>query len=337
MESSGQSSWVRAAVLACALGLALGSRCGAAEEGSPYHPEREVSGTIRVWGSLPDGWLIEHLEAGFRRFQPRVTFSETLHGPESTFAGVYTGVADLAFMAREMRIPMESMAFEWVHHYKTFEVEIANGGLGSQRPGVSLAVFVHKTNPLQRLTLKQLDGIFGAEHRRGGRNMRHWGDLPGEDGWKDRPIHVYGPPLDDVATLFIRTRVLQDSHKWNPSYREIAAGWGAVLASVARDPDGIAFAPPVPGNDHAKAVELASEDGGAFYPLTPMTVAARTYPLTRVISVALDRKPGEPLDPKLREFLRYILSRDGQQAVASDGVYVPLSPESAQRQMQRLD
>jgi phosphate transport system substrate-binding protein len=324
-------------VLAWALGMLLSPRCGAAEEWAPYRPEREVDGAIRIWGSLPDGWLIEHLEAGFRRFQPRVTFSEALHGPESTFAGVYTGVADLAFMAREMRVPMESMAFEWVHHYKAFEVEIANAGLGPQRPGVSLAVFVHKTNPLQRLTLRQLDGIFGAEHRRGGRNMRRWADLAGEDGWKDRPIHVYGPPLDDVATLFIRTRVLLDSHKWNPSYREIPAGWGAVLASVARDPDGIAFAPPVPGNDRAKVIELAADDGGAFYALTPQTVAARTYPLTRVISVALDRKAGEPLDPKLREFLRYLLSREGQEAVTSDGVYLPLSAQSAQRQLHRLD
>ena len=325
------------ALLACALGTLVCSSWCAGEELASYRPEQQVSGVIRIWGSLPDGWLIEHLEMGFRRLHPSVTFVETLHGPESTFAGVYTDVADLAFMAREMRVPMETMAFEWVHHYPAFEVEIANAGLGSQRPGVSLAVFVHKSNPLNRLTFEQLDGIFGAEHLRGGRNIRRWGDLVGESGWRDRPIHVYGPALDEVAALFIRARVLQDSRKWNPSYHEILAGWGAILDSLARDPDGIAFAPVVPGNERDKPVALSVTDDGVFYPLTSQTIVARTYPLTRVITVAADRKPGQPLEPKIREFLRYILSREGQEAVAGDRAYLPLSAECAQTQLQRLN
>jgi phosphate transport system substrate-binding protein len=198
-------------------------------------------------------------------------------------------------------------------------------------------VFVHQTNPLARLTLKQLDAIFGAEHLRGGGNIRRWDELLAEAGWKGRSIHVYGPPLDDVAALFIRTRVLRDSRKWNPFYREIPAGWGAVLASVARDPDGIAFAPLMPGNVRTRPVALAVDDNGMSYPLTSQTVTARTYPLTRVMTVALDRKPGQPLDPKVREFLRYILSREGQEAVARDGAYLPLSAECAQQQLRRLN
>jgi len=215
-----------------------------AGELAAYRAEQEVSGTIRVWGNPADRQLIEHLQAGFRKVQPGITFADNFHGPESTFAGVYTGVADLAFMAREMRVPMETMAFEWVHHYKTFEVEIANAGLGAAaRPAVNLAVFVHADNPLTRLTLRQLDGMFGAECGPGRPNLRKWGDVSAGKGWKDRPIHVYGPALDSIAALYVRTSVLGGSRKWNADYREVTTGWSDVLASVARDPVGIAFAP----------------------------------------------------------------------------------------------
>jgi phosphate transport system substrate-binding protein len=290
-----------------------------------------------VWGNPADRQLIEHLQAGFRKVQPGITFADNFHGPESTFAGVYTGVADLAFMAREMRVPMETMAFEWVHHYKAFEVEIANAGLGAARPAANLAVFVHRNNPITRLTLQQLDGIFGAEIRTGRSNLRKWGAVSANKGWKDRPIHVYGPALDSIPALYIRTRVLGGSRKWNPDYREVATGWSDVLASIAADPVGITFAPALPGNPSVKHIELAADDTGPFFALTAETAAARTYPLARVVTVALDREPDKPIDPKVREFLRYILSREGQEVVARDQTYIPLDAQSARRQLERLE
>jgi phosphate transport system substrate-binding protein len=326
---------VRAIVQAVAA-LGCGHWCVAGELAG-YRAGQEVSGTIRVWGSPADRPLIEHLEAGFRKFQPGVTFADNFHGPESTFAGVYTGAADLAFMAREMRVPMEAMAFEWVHHYKAFEVEIANAGLGAGRPAVNLAVFVHRDNPLARLTLRQLDGIFGAENRTDRSDLRKWGDVSAGEGWKDRPIHVYGLALDSIPALYIRTSVLGGSHKWNPDYREVRTGWSDLLASVARDPVGIAFAPAAPGNRGVKHLELAIDDSGPFYPLTTETAAARTYPLARVVTVALDHEPGKPIDPKVKEFLRYILSREGQEEVARDEAYIPLNAQSTRRQLERLE
>ena len=335
--ASGRNSHILTCALAYAVAALGCSHWCLADELAAYRAAQPASGTIRVWASAADGWLVEHLEAGFRKAQPGVTFLDTFHGPESTFAGVYTGVADVAFMAREMRVPLESMAFEWVHHYKAFEVEIANAALGTERLGVNLAVFVHGSNPLTRLTLKQLEGILGAEHLGGGTNIRKWGELFDGDGWPDRPIHVYGPALDSVAALFIRSAVLHDSRKWNPRYREVTTGWSEVLASLARDPAGIAYAPVLPGHEGAKPLALAADDGGPFYALSAQTVAARTYPLTRVITIALDREPGKPIAATIREFVRYVLSREGQEAVASDGAYIPLSAQSAQRQLQRLD
>jgi phosphate transport system substrate-binding protein len=312
-------------------------RFAAAADLPTYRAEHVVSGEIRICASPADRALIEALEAGFVKWQPGITFRGSLHGPESTLAGVYTGVADLAFMAREMRVPLESMAFEWVHHYKAFEVEIANAGFEGAKPGVSLAVFVHKDNPLTRLTLTQLDAILGAEHLRSATNIRKWGDLAIGAAWEDRPIHIYGPQVDSIPALFIRRAVLGDSRKWNPDYQEFASDGSEVLDALARDRDGLAYAPAGIRNGSVKSIELAATDGSPFYSLTPQTVAARTYPLNRVITVVLDREPGRPIDPKVKELLRYVLSRQGQAAVARDGGYIALGAQSARRQLQRLE
>jgi phosphate transport system substrate-binding protein len=336
MRSGRASHALARAIVQAVAALGCAHWCVAGELAG-YRAEREVSGTIRVWGSPADRPLIEDLEAGFRKFQPSVTFAGNFHGPESTLAGVYTGAADLAFMAREMRVPMETMAFEWVHHYKAFEVEIANGGLDGSRPAANLAVFVHTDNPLTRLTLHQLDGIFGAQPRTGRLDLRKWGDVSAGEGWTDRAIHVYGPALDSSAALYVRTRVLGGSRKWNPDYREVTTGRSDLLASLARDPVGIAFAPALPANQGVKQIELAADDSGPFYPLTTETAAARAYPLARVVTVALDRDPGKPIDPKVKEFLRYILSREGQEGIARDQAYIPLNAQSVRRQLERLD
>jgi phosphate transport system substrate-binding protein len=280
--------------------------------------------------------LIGDLTRGFERFHPALRMSATLYGPESTMAGLYNGVADLAFMAREMRLPVESMAFEWVYRYKPFEVEIANAGLAPRRAAANLAFFVHRDNPLSRISLVQLEAILGAEHLRGSKNVRTWNELGLGPDWTDKPIHVYGPRLDSAEALYVRRAVLADSHKWNPDYRELAS-YHETLASLARDPLGIAYAPLDEGNTEAKALALGERDSGPFYALNAQTIAARKYPLTRVVKVVLNRVPDKPVEPNTKEFLRYLLSRDGQDAIARDGAHIPLSADDAQRQLQRLE
>jgi phosphate transport system substrate-binding protein len=301
-----------------------------------YRPQTAVQGTFRIWGSPADAALIGDLTRGFERFHPALRMSATLYGPESTMAGLYNGVADLAFMAREMRLPVESMAFEWVYRYKPFEVEIANAGLAPQHAAANLAVFVHKGNPLSQISLVQLEAILGTEHLRGSKNVRSWNELGLGPDWTDKPIHVYGPRLDSADALFMRRAVLADSHKWNPDYREFASHH-ETLAALARDPLGIAYAPLDTGNTDAKALALGERDSGPFHALTAQTIAARTYPLTRVVKVVLNRIPDKPVEPNAKEFLRYLLSRDGQDAIARDGAHIPLSADDARRQLQRLE
>jgi phosphate transport system substrate-binding protein len=324
--------------------LGLGSTPGllqAAQLGGdtlqPYEPATAVSGEIRIWGSPADAALLRRWSDEFSKLQPQARIQATLYGPESTMAGVYCGVADLAFMAREMRLPVESMAFTWVYRYPPFSVEIANAGLTAGRPSANLAVVVNPANPLQHLTLAQLDGILGAEHRRGGANLRSWGDLGLGGIWKRRAIHLYGPAVDSIDAIFLRTVVLRGSYKWNPTYREIKGDDAQVLQAVARDAQGIAYVSLDLPSPQIKSLALSATAGAPFYALSEENIAARTYPLSRVISMVLNREPGKPIDPKVKEFLRFILSRNGQSALARDGHYILLTAASERAQLERLE
>jgi phosphate transport system substrate-binding protein len=228
------------------------------------------------------------------------------------------------------------MAFEWAKLYKPTIIEVANAGLRSRRIAANLAVFVHRDNPLTGISVAQLDGIFGAEHKRGPANLRTWGDLGLTGEWRDRSIRVLAPPDNSIPALFFRKAVLDDSFKWNASLEEFPSEAQA-LAALARDPGGIAYAPLAAANDAVKALPLAATSAGPFVALTAESAADRSYPLSRAVIVVLDRAPGKPIDPRIREFLRFVLSAEGQAAVARDGSYIPLLAQSAQQQLKRLD
>ena len=309
--------------------------CAALHVGAaPYQPQQQVRGDIRIWGNPEDGDLIKLWEEGFRKHHRDAPIVARLHGPESAMAGIYCDVADIAFVGRELRLPTDNMAFQWVKLYRPTTVEIANAGFKAIRPAAGLGVFVHPDNPIAGLTVAQLDAIFGAEHKRGPANARTWGDVGLTGEWAARPMHVLAPPVTTIPALFFRRVVLDDSLKWNMEMKEMASDTQAVDA-VARDPAAIAYAPMVAATGAVRALPLAS--GAAFVKPSAETAADRSYPLSRAVIVAVDRPTGKPLDPRVREFLRYVLSDEGQAAIAREGAYVPLQAAAVQKQLKVLD
>jgi len=323
---------MKAAARLLAVALAAIAQCAAA---AGYQPQQQVRGDIRIWGSPEDRGLVALWEEGFRRHQPQTRIVAQLHGPESALAGIYTGVAEIAFVGRELRLPTDNMAFQWVKLYRPTTVEVANAGFKAKRPAAGLGVFVHPDNPVAGLTIAQLDAIFGAEHKRGAANSRTWGDVGLRGEWAARPIHVLAPPVTGIPALFFRKLVLDDSLKWNEDMKEVG-DVAQALDAVARDPAAIAYAPMAASTGAVRAVPLA-RPGGPFVKPTEQSAADRSYPLSRVVIVAVDRAVGKPLDPRVREFLRYVLSDEGQAAVARDGAYVPLQPATVQKQLKVLD
>ncbi len=321
-----------AALAATATAMGLHGLAGA----TPYQPAQLAHGDVRIWGSPDDGPLIAQWSAAFAKLQPDVRVIATLHGPESTMAGIYTGVADLSLIGRELRLPVDNMAFEWVKLHKPTVLEIANASLTAPRQAVNLAVFVNPANPVAGLTLAQLDGIFGAEHRRAPATLHTWGDVGLQGEWRDRTIRVIAPPVESIPALYFRKTVLKDSYKWNPVLEEVDSAARAV-AIVAADPAAIVYAPMPEQRAGVKAVPLAASADAPFVTLTPATAADRSYPMARTVHVAFDRDPARPLAPPVNEFLRFVLSDEGQAAVAREGSYVPLLAASAQQQLKKLD
>jgi phosphate transport system substrate-binding protein len=317
---------------------------------APYRPSEQVSGTIRIWGhgnpSLP--WmrhLIRLWAAGFRRFQPRVHLQYRMYGTSSGVPSLFTGVGDIAILGEEV-LPEEIRAFQRAKGYPPLVVQIMTGSLDVRNFDYAQQFFVHRGNPLRHLTLAQLDGIFGAQHRRGAVNIRTWGQLGLHGAWADRRITPYGWALDDSFAIYLQQYLLDGSHEWNCDLRQFRHIYFAdgsiydhgqqILDALAQDRYGIAVSNIRYVGPEVRPLALGERPGGPYYQATVRTLIEGRYPLSRTLPAVLDRAPGRPLDPKLREFLRYLLSRDGQQAVNEDGRYLPLSPALIAAQLRKL-
>lgn len=314
-----------------------------------YSPQQTVSGTIRIWGHGAEGkdfirTLVLNWEAGFQKYQPNVQFDNQLMGTASAIGALYTGTGDLALLGREIW-PDEIQAFREVLHYPPLGMEITTGSYATRNKDFALIVYVHTDNPLSRLTLSQVGRIFGC-HTDEAANIRSWSQLGMTGEWADKPIHVYGFEISRGFGFYMEQTVLHGSSKWNPDMVEIGdqhlptgklldAG-KRILDALANDPLGIAYSSALYANDKVKPIALAIRDSGPYVEPTLETVQNRSYPLTRVIPMFLNRKPGRPVDPKVKEFLRYILSQQGQDAVAQDRGYLPLTPEVVRTQLQKL-
>ena len=315
-----------------------------------YQSEQSVSGALRLWGhGSPDtdfmGKLIRSWEEGFHKHHPGIQFENRMYGTASAIGALYAGAGDLAIMGREIR-PFEISAFERVFRYPPLGIDIATGSLDIRNMDFALNVFVQKDNPLDKLSMTQVDAIFGCEHLRGPRNIRFWGELGLTGEWQDKPINVYGFPINRGFAVFFQDAALGGSRKWNGDLKEfgdLSQPDGTlhdsglrILEALAHDPYGIAYSNLRYVNAQVKPLALAATDEGPYYEATKENLIQRKYPLTRFITTFVNRAPGRPLDPKVKEFLRYILSREGQQEVVRDGNYLPLSEEAVRAQLRKL-
>ena len=321
-------------------------------------PASPVHGVVRIHDTELSQHLVHLWQDEFLKLQPLVRYSE--YTVPAWFTGLCADTADLALAGRGA-YRTELKSFESVFGYPPLEIMIATGGFNERKgntPGV--VIFVHQDNPLAGLTLDQLDGIFGAE-RTGGwqgtkwttavargpeKNIRTWGQLGLTGEWADKPINVYGfdATLSGWSGLMQQV-VFKGGTKWNPALHEIVRGGtevpadALIVSSVAADryAIGFCFMKVVAKNPGVKPLALARTLAGPFVPPTLQTTFHRSYPLANAIYIYLNRPPGQPLAPRLKEFLRYILSREGQQAVADDGMYTPLDADAVAVELNKLD
>lgn len=323
---------------------------GAVEALPAYRGESRVAGKVRLWGhgSFKHDFmrkLITRWIAEFNRRQPEVEFDYLMYGTASAVGAVYTDAGDIAILGEEIS-PAAARAFERARGYPHTDVTIATGSLDVNFFDYAHMVFVHRDNPIEGLSLAQLDAIFGAEHRRGDRNVRRWGELGLDGPWEDARIQPHGWKTDVDFALFFRERVLEHSHRWNGDIREYVHArqpdgtqydhGQRILDALAQDPHGIAISNIRYSRPEVRVVPLAWDGQGPFHHPTQSTLISQQYPLVRLIPAIVDKPPGGSLAPATREFLRFILSRDGQRILVEESGYLPLPRDVVAAQLEKI-
>ncbi|HEX7759132.1 MAG TPA: substrate-binding domain-containing protein [Caulobacteraceae bacterium] len=327
-----------------------------------YAPQQPVSGVVRNAGSGLNG-LLALWEADFAKYQPGIRFEDHLPSGDAAIGALEAGAADLAVNGREP-VLTEFLSFAEVFgNDGPFQVTVATGSYDKLGRTWAEVIFVNRDNPIAHLTMAQLDGVFGAERtggyqgykwtsklaRSASKNIRTWGQLGLTGAWANKPIHTYGYAPTGMSNFFELT-VFHGGVKWNPNYRQYvettakqatdhAGTTDQMLTDLSHDQYGIAWAgvAHAVGKPAVKSIALGTDPRGPFIAPTLETVRARTYPLTRSIFIQLNRPPGTPISPQIKEFLRYILSRQGQSVVLRQGEYLPLTRDELDRQLRALD
>ena len=330
-----------------------------------YVPEQKATGTIRMWGSnyFADSPLAEWWAAEFKKHHPDVQFYFHLKTTLHAIPGLIMGVSDIGPMGRQITFP-EMLAFQREFDRMPTGIVAVTGSYNVSGWNPPIGVYLNSKNPLAKLSLEQLDGIFGAERsgawrdltwdtslaRGPEKNIRTWGQLGLTGEWADKPIHVYGYNLEFNFPQEIESRAFGGiSKKWNEKLIEydnlvmpdksLKLAGQLMLEDLAKDPYGIAY---VAGGEAwvtpaVKSVALSVKTNGPAYELTMDNVRERTYPMYADVFFWINRDPKKSVDPKVREFIRFVLSRDGQELVQKDGKYLPLTAAVVRDGRKKLD
>jgi phosphate transport system substrate-binding protein len=195
-------------------------------------------------------------------------------------------------------------------------------------------VFVHKDNPIRCLTLQQVDAIF-SKTRKGGHpaELRTWGEAGLDGDWASRPISLYGRNSASGTYGYFKEVALFDGD-YKDSVKE-QPGSSTVVQGVASDKYAIGYSGVGYKTADVRTVPLAAAKGSECFDATSENAYAGTYPLSRFLYVYLNRNPNQALDPLRAEFVRFVFSRQGQEAVVKDGYY-PVTSSIAEEDLGTL-
>jgi phosphate transport system substrate-binding protein len=327
-----------------------------------YVPQRQVSGTLRIWGNnyIRDGFLAKYWEEAFTKFQPGIKIEYNLPTTGIAIPALSCGVADVV-MSRKAII-MDLLTFEQVYHHPVTEISAVTGSYDVYGWSPAFIIVVNKDNPLTQISMKQLDGVFGGARLGGyvgsvwhteypysrgpGENIRTWGQLGLTGEWADKPIHPGGQTLRGNQTSQFSDIVLRGSDQFAEGYQAYANyitpdgkinSWSLQARhAIAADRQAMFYVSPMSMSPDLKELAIQSYDGGPYVKRSLETIHDRTYPLYGQYFFYLNRTPGQPVEPKVDEFLHFILSQEGQDCVQREGRYVPLTGEVVQAQLKKL-
>jgi phosphate transport system substrate-binding protein len=292
-----------------------------------YRPvTTSLSGSYKVAASDVLPGLVKQWIAEFHKFYPNVSID--LEPPYAGSLGakeLVKGNLDLVFVSRELK-PDDITDFKAKFGYAPLSIPISGGSYRHFGFLDAVAVFTNKANPIEKLTFDQLDGILSSTHFRSGKSYKTWGDVGLTGDWADKSIHVYGVKPWNGFEEFVRQRVLslpgqRGERREDISFEKVVF---PLASHVAQDRYAIGYSGVAYIDAGVKVLPLAQNDSEGFYAPTYENVASARYPLSRLVYANLNSPPGKPLVAPLREFLSFVLSKQGQQIVLNQAIYVPL-------------
>ena len=283
-----------------------------------------IAGNLNSVGSDTLNNLMTFWAEGFAKQYPNVKIQIEGKGSSTAPPALIAGMAQLGPMSRPMKAS-ENDAFEKRYGYKPTAVAVALDALG---------VYVNKDTPIQSLSLEQVDAIFSSTRACGGKaDISNWSQLGLGPEW-NHPISLYGRNSASGTYGYFKDNALckgddKSSVKEQP-------GSATVVEGVSNDRYAIGYSGMGYRTAGVRLVPLAGVGSSSVYEATADNVYAGTYPLSRYLYVYVNKAPGKPFDPLVKQFLTYVLSQEGQQVVVKDG-FIPLLKEIVDVEMKKLE
>ncbi len=295
-----------------------------AEELPVYERVSGVSGNLTSVGSDTLANLMTLWAEAFEKEYPNVNIQVQAAGSSTAPPALTEGVANFGPMSRKMK-DKEIESFETQFGYKPLGMRVAID---------ALALYVHKDNPIESLTIPQVDAVFSTTRRCGAaQNVRTWGDLGLEGSWVNRPIQLYGRnSVSGTYGYFKQVGLCSGDFKNTVNEQP---GSASVVQSVTASLNGIGYSGVGYVTSGVRSVPIAEDASMPPIEVSLETALDGSYPLRRYLYIYVNKKPDTLLNPLEYEFLRMVLSHTGQEVVKKDG-YVPLSARMVDRELRRL-
>lgn len=312
-----------AALTFAAAGVGAASAFAAVDPAIPgYEKTSGVSGNLSSVGSDSLANLMTLWAEEYKKAYPNVNIQIQAAGSSTAPPALTEGTANLGPMSRAMK-DNELQAFEEKFGYKPTAVPVAID---------ALAVFVHKDNPIKQLTMQQVDGIFSATKLCGGSDISKWGDLGLTGEWADKPIQLFGRnSVSGTYGYFKEEGLCKGDFKANVNEQP---GSASVVQSISSTVNAIGYSGIGYRTASVRAVPLVNKKGEVEEANETNALSGK-YPLARFFYVYVNKAPNKPLSPLEAEFVKLVLSQQGQQVVVKDG-YIPLPAKVVEKTKQEL-
>ena len=301
----------------------IASACQAGEAHPAYRQRTGVAGSINAVGSDTLNNLMAYWSEAFRAIYPNVTVQVEGKGSSTAPPALAAGAAQVGPMSRMMKAS-EIEDFEKKRGFKPTAVAVAVD---------CLAVYVNKDNPIAGLSLPQVDAVFSSTRKLNHAEVTRWGQLGLSGAWTNMNISMYGRNAASGTYAFFKEEALGNGD-YRSSVKE-QPGSAAVVNGIAGDKAGIGYSGIGYRTSEVRALPIAARDGGPFVEPEFENALDGSYPLARLLYVYIPKDPGQPLPAATLEFMKFILSREGQALVERDG-YGALPADVLQEQLRLL-